>query len=145
MTNIKILKDLTQTTYDSVEGYRNAAEKADSPTLKRALETRLGRRQQTLAKLNTALTNHNEQPINSTSVAGSGHQMYLKIASAFENDNEAAAEHVEEGEDYLAGKFRDALKDDLKHNDPVRPIIEDAYNEIREGERMTDMLEKQYS
>jgi len=145
MTNISTLKNLTQTTFDSVEGYRNAADKADSPALKRALEGRLGRRQQTLAKLNTALTNEGENAIAKTSVAGSGHQMYLKIASAFENDNEAAAEHVEEGEDYLAGNFRDALQDDLKAGDPIRPIIEDAYNEIREGERMTDMLEKQYS
>lgn len=144
MTNTSTLRDLTQTVYDSVDGYRNAMEKADSPVLRNAFENRLTTRQQTLTKLNTALTNNGEQPIASASTIGAGHQVWLKIVSAFENNDEAAVEHVETGEDYLVDQFEKALKD----NDidvAQRRIIEDAYNEVREGERFTDMLEKQYS
>ncbi len=144
MTNINTFKTLTQYTFDSVEGYRNAMEKADSPTLRSALERRLSSRQQTFSKMNTALTNLGEEPISSASTVGSGHQVWLKVVSAFENNDEAAAEHVETGEDYLVDQFRDALKDN-EFDAALRPIVEDAYNEIKAGERFTDMLEKQYS
>ncbi|MGB3807173.1 MAG: PA2169 family four-helix-bundle protein [Erythrobacter sp.] len=144
MKNISKLKDLTQTTYDSVKGYRKAIEKADSPALRSALDQRLSRRQQTLAKLNTALTNNGEKTINDASMTGSAHQLFTSIADAFESDDEAAVERVEEGEDYISGQFRDALKDD-DIDAALRPIIEDAYSEIRDGERFSDMLEKQYA
>lgn len=145
MTDVKTLKSLTQTTFDSAQGYRTAIDKADAPALRSALQRRLTEREQTLAKLNTALTNQGEKPIDSGSMSGKAHQLFTGIADAFDSGDEAAVERVEEGEDYIAGKFRDALKDDIAQTDPVRPVIEDAYREIREGERFTDMLEKQYS
>ena len=40
-----VFKSLTDTTFDSVEGYRQAAEKADSPQLKQALTHRLQQRE----------------------------------------------------------------------------------------------------
>jgi len=144
MTNLNTLKDLTQTTYDSVEGYRKAIDKAESPALRSALDRRLSSRQQTLAKLNTAITNNGEEPIDSSSMTGSVHRIFVSIADTFESGNEAAVERVEEGEDFIADKFRDALKDG-EIDASVRPIVEDAYNEVRNGERFSEMLEKQYA
>ena len=43
-----VFKSLTDTTFDSVEGYRQAGEKADSPQLKQALQQRCQSREQTL-------------------------------------------------------------------------------------------------
>ncbi|MEM8725782.1 MAG: DUF2383 domain-containing protein, partial [Pseudomonadota bacterium] len=64
MTNaVELLKDLTQTTYDSVEGYRKAAEKAESPTLKHAFSRRSGDRTQILNKMNDARQAKGGQPI----------------------------------------------------------------------------------
>ncbi|MHA7818793.1 MAG: PA2169 family four-helix-bundle protein [Erythrobacter sp.] len=144
MQNIDTLKSLTQTTYDSVEGYRKAVDKAESTALKRALERRLNSREQTLATLNSLLATNGEDRIATTSMSASAHQTFMTIADAFENGDEAAVERVEEGEDYIAGQFRDALNDN-KLESSVRTVIEQAAQEVCEGERFSDMLEEQYA
>lgn len=144
MTNIELLKSLTQTTYDSVEGYRKAAETAKSPALKRALETRREKRAETLSMLNSGLVELDESPITEASASGTVHQMFLKITDAFENGDEAAAERVEEGEDYIADQFRDALENN-DVDQKIKGWIESAYSEIKVGERFGDMIEKQYA
>ncbi len=144
MTNIDTLKSLTQLTYDSVEGYRKAAEKATSPALTRALDQRREKRAQTLAMLNSGLQEFGEEAIISTSVKGTIHQTWLNITDAFESGDEAATERVEEGEDFLAEQFENALKDESVDS-RVRPMIETAYQDVRVGERFGDMIEKQYA
>lgn len=147
MTNTtEKLKKLTQTTFDSVEGYRNAAEKAESPALKQALERRTGQRQQTLSGLNEALMSNGEEAVTASSTMGQMHQTFLSITESFSDGNEAAAERIEEGEEYLADQFRDVLEDDENGLDSsTRIIVQKAYNEVREGERFGEMLEQQYS
>ncbi len=145
MTNtVELLKDLTQTTYDSVEGYRQAAEKAESPTIKQAFSRRSGDRAQILTKMNNMLQTKSHEPVTDVSIEGSAHQTFLSITNALSDSNEAAIERVEEGEEYLAGKFRDALKNDDIDAD-VRTLIETAYRDVREGERFADMLEEQFA
>ena len=144
MTTIEVLKNLTQTTYDSVEGYRVAAEKADSPALKQAFSRRSGERAEILNKMNNALQANGEQPITAVSTQGKAHQFFLTITDALSDSNEAAVKRVEEGEDYLVEQFSEALKrDDLERE--TRLLIETAFRDIRDGERFADMLEKQYA
>ncbi|MGB3470061.1 MAG: PA2169 family four-helix-bundle protein [Erythrobacter sp.] len=145
MNNIELLKDLTQTTRDSVDGYRKAAEKAEKPALKRALEQRRDNRAQTLSEMNRALINRGEDPVTDESMSRQAHEVFTSITDAFSNDDSAVVSRVEEGEDYIAGKFRDALEDDAKTDPEIRTVIEKAYKDIREGERFTDMLEQQYA
>ncbi|MFL0356928.1 PA2169 family four-helix-bundle protein [Erythrobacter sp. GH1-10] len=144
MTNINILKDLTQYTYDSVEGYRNAAKKAESAALRQALERRTDQRWQTLERLNGALQSNGESTVNNASTTGTIHQTFLKVIDALGDSDRAAVKHVEMGEDFLANQFDEALKrDDLDTG--MRSLIESVFKDIREGERFTDMLEKQYA
>lgn len=144
MANTNTLKTLTQTTYDSVEGYRSAMEKAESPQLKQALERRYNERGQTLNQLNSKLQQFGEDPITSASMSGQVHQAFLSISETLEGGDEAAAERVEEGEDYIAGQFRDALNDE-QLDAQLKPVIQSAYNEISAGERFGDMIERQYA
>lgn len=142
-TMTKLLKTLTDTTFDSIEGYRKAAEKADSPQLKQALNERLQKREQTLATLNAALQRDGEELVTKGTFTGDLHRMWLGVADAFESGDEAAAERVEEGEDYLKAKFEEALKkDDLDPQE--RTVIQQCYAEICEGERFGDTIAKQY-
>lgn len=139
----KLLKTLTDTTFDSIEGYRKAAEKADSPQLKQALNERLQKREQTLATLNAALQQNGEELVTKGTMTGDLHRMWLTVADAFEKGDEAAAERVEEGEDYLKAKFEAALKEDgLEAQE--RTVIQQVYAEICEGERFGDSIAKQY-
>ncbi len=134
-----ILKTLTDTVHDSIDGYRKAHEKANDPGLKAALSERLVKREQTLRGLNAVLTSRGEALVTQGTVTGDLHRMWLSITDMFENGDEAAAERVEEGEDYLKNKFETALENgDL---DPVeREAIAVAYTEISEGERFGNMI-----
>lgn len=137
------LKALTDTTFDSVEGYKKAAEKAQSPALKQALNHRRKQRNNTLDKLNGELKRRGEQLVTEGTITGELHQAWMSISDAFERGDEAAAERVEEGEDYLKSKFEAALKsDDLDAQE--RETVKQCYNEICEGERFGDLIEAQY-
>ena len=136
-------KSLTDTTFDSVEGYRQAAEKADSPQLKQALQQRCQQREQTLNQMNAELQRQGDELVTKGTITGEAHQMWASITSAFENNDEAAAERVEEGEDYIKGKFESALNDD-DLDLQERAIVQQCYAEICEGERFGDMIERQF-
>ena len=137
------LKSLVDTTFDSVEGYRKAAEKADSAQLKQALGQRGQQREQTLANMNAQLQQQGEELVTKGTMTGEAHQMWASITDMFESGDEAAAERVEEGEDYLKGKFESALdSDDLEPQE--RSVVQQCYAEICEGEQFGDMIEKQY-
>lgn len=142
-TSKTVLETLVDTTYDSVEGYRKAADIAKSPELKRILSEQAAKRQSTLDALNAELGRLGGELVTKGTASGALHRLWVDITSLFENGDEAAAERVEEGEDYLAKKFEEALEHaDL---DPqTRSVIERAAAEVREGERLTDMLEEKY-
>ncbi|MBH5322869.1 ferritin-like domain-containing protein [Aurantiacibacter sediminis] len=143
MSANSVLKSLTDTAFDSVEGYRKAAEKADSPQLKKALNERLQKREQTVSQLNAEIQRQGGDLVTKGTMTGEVHQAFLSISDAFENGDEAAAERVEEGEDYLKGKFKDALEDD--DLDPQsRAVVQQCYAEISEGEQFGDMIERQH-
>ncbi len=143
MENTTIIKTLTETTYDSVQGYRKAAEKAKNPQLKGLLVERAVKREGTLLKLNAELTRQGGSPVTSGTATGALHRIFADISDLFENADEGATERVEEGEDYIAGKFEEALKsDDL---DPrSRVVLQEAYSEVKQGERLTNMLESAF-
>ncbi|WP_260482311.1 ferritin-like domain-containing protein [Sphingomicrobium flavum] len=138
-----ILKTLTDTTFDSVEGYRKAAEKANDPQLKGILLEQAGKREALVTRLNDELHRRGEELVTKGTMTGELHQAWMGIANLFENGDEAATERVEEGEDYLARKYEEALEhSDLSAED--RTIIQSAYAEVKEGERLSDMLEQKY-
>ena len=142
-TTRSTLKSLVETTFDSVEGYRKAAGTAKSPQLKAVLTQQAQKRQSTLDMLNQELVRTGSDSVTSGTTAGGLHRLWVDITSLFEKSDEAAAERVEEGEDYLVKKFEEALREqDL---DPsARAAIEKAYLEVKEGERLTDQLAHQY-
>ena len=137
-----VFKSLTDTTFDSVEGYRQAAEKADSPQLKQALLKRHGERQQTLQQLNAELQRQGDDLVTKGTLAGEAHQLWQSVTAAFGSSDASVAERVEEGEDYLKGKFETALQgNDLLPQE--RQVVQQAYDEICKGERFTNSLSAQ--
>ena len=142
-TSETVLETLIDTTYDSVDGYRKAAELAKTPVLKQALEAQAATRQATLDSLNAELVRLGGELITKGTMAGGLHRLWLDLTAMFENGDEAAVERVEEGEAYLAKKFEEALEHaDL---DPeTRAVITAAHAEVRAGARLADRLEAQY-
>lgn len=135
-------KSLTDTTFDSVEGYRKAAEKADSPRLTRALQQRSQQREQTLQQMNTQLRQQGEELVTEGTASGEAHQLWASITTAFGDNDEAAAKRVEEGEDYIAKKFEEALESDQLEAQE-RAVVQQCYDEICQGERFGDVIAAQ--
>ena len=144
MNNIELLKSLTQNTYDSVEGYRLASEKTESPALRTAFERRLKSRRESLEKLNDALAKNGQLPITKVSIAGEAHQTFLKIADSLTEGDSAALKRVSEGENYLATAFKKALeRDDIDTS--MRMLLERVAHDVMTGDNFSELLEEQYA
>ena len=143
MTSTETLRSLTETVFDSVEGYRLAVDKADSLELKDALRERLEKRQETLEAMNAELERQGGDVVTKGTMTGDLHRLWLNVADLFESGDEAAAERVEEGEEYLADKFVSVMEDD-ELDAETRAVLEDCFIEIEEGETFSDALEEQY-
>jgi uncharacterized protein (TIGR02284 family) len=138
-----LLVPLVQMTIDSAEGYEAAAENATAPELKQVLRDQATKRRQLVADLNTELVRLGGERQERGTMTGAAHQIWTRISTAFKNKDEAAAERVEEGEDFLEKRFREALG--RKEWDPATlQVLQDAHARISEGERLTDRLEDRY-
>lgn len=142
-SNQSALNGLTETVYDSLEGYRKAAETANSPDLKRILTEQATKRQRTLDTLNGELARVGCEPVTDGTVSGGLHRMWLDITDLFAKGDTAAVERAEEGEDYLLKQFEDALEGtDLEP--ATRSLVLDTLGEVRASERLTDLLADHY-
>ncbi len=75
-----VFKSLADTTFDSVEGYRKAHEKAKSAQLKQALQQRLEKRQQTLGVLNAQLERQGDELVTKGTATGGLHRLWVERA-----------------------------------------------------------------
>ena len=134
-----VLETLIDTVYDSLNGYRNASDAADSQAVKSAFANQMERRQSTLDMLNQELVRQGGELVTKGTLAGGLHQVWLKVTELFQSGDRAAIDRVQEGEDYLAGKFEPALEEtDL--DSQTRAIIQRALTEIRQGEQLAEQL-----
>ena len=140
---IRKLQSLTQVTIDSAQGYETAAERAKTPHLKQVLSEAGAKRRRLVDRLNGELVRLGGDRQTSGSASGTAHHVWTRISDAFGNGDEKATDRVEEGEDYLEEKFRDAAADGDFSPDTLE-LLRGAHAEVKEGERMTDRLEEQY-
>ena len=75
-------KSLTDTTFDSVEGYRQAGEKATDPQLKQALQQRQQQRENTLRQMNAELERQGDELVTKGTVTGEAREAMAKAADA---------------------------------------------------------------
>lgn len=140
-TSRTVLETLIDTVYDSIEGYNQAGEAASSQAVKSAFAAQAQRRQSTLDMLNRELVRLDGDLVTKGTMAGGLHRVWLKITELFQSGDRAAIGRVHEGEEYLAGKFETALEStELKPQ--TRAVIERGHTEIRQGEKLSDQLER---
>ena len=130
---LAVLRTLTDTLADSVNGYREAAQHVDSAEF-RQMFTELGdERSQVLSDLEAELGRMGGSAGRDGTTLGTLHQRWLDLkASIAGNDDKAVINEVERGEDYLKGKFMAAMKSDALEGD-ARGIVERAFASVREG------------
>lgn len=130
---LTVLKTLTDTLADSINGYRDAAQHVESEEFRRMFTQLADDRSQQLTDLQAQVSRLGGSVESDGSTLGHLHQRWLDIkASITGRDDKAVINEVERGEDYLKEKFETALSSESLDAD-IRASIERAYGSVRQG------------
>lgn len=130
---VHVLNSLIETTLDSVNGYREAAENARDGQLKTMFSERSRRRLDLTRQLQQEVRTFGGEPKDEQSMLGKVHNKFvdLKSAVAGGDKEQAVIDEVERGEDVIKAKFEKAMRDDdLPAN--AREVVSRAFESIRQ-------------
>ncbi len=131
--DLATLKTLTSTLNDSINGYRESAEKVESQEFREMFNNFAQQRERASSELKSEVRRLGGEPDEGGSTMGSLHQTWLDLKAAVTGrDDKAIINEVERGEDYLKEKFETALADDSLGTE-CRAVVERAYQSVREG------------
>ena len=136
-----ILKTLTSTLNDSVNGYRDAAENAEGSQFQQIFRDNASERERVAGELAGEVRRLGGTPDEDGTVLGKSHQTWLDLKAAITGrDDKAIINEVERGEDYLKEKFEAALSDDGGLTAESRTVVERAYQSVRKGHDQISQL-----
>lgn len=137
---IETVNDLIKTTIDSVDGYRTAAEDADSRQFQSIFFERANERQQVADELRQHVRSLGGDPQDDGSILAGAHRTFLNLRDAVTgSDDEAVIAEVERGEDHIKAKFEAALEDSNLGTE-TRTLISQCYESVKSGhDQMRDL------
>lgn len=137
---VTVLKTLTDTLADSINGYRDAAQHVDSNEFRQMFTQLAEDRSQTLSDLQAEVSRLGGTVDSDGTTLGHLHQRWLDFKAGITGrDDKAVINEVERGEDYLKEKFEAALSTDSL--DPaIRAPIERAFGSVRAGHDRVSQL-----
>jgi uncharacterized protein (TIGR02284 family) len=129
---VKVLNSLIETTLDSANGYKEAAENVRDGQLKTLFSERAMRRQELASELQQEVRTFGGEPETDQSMLGKAHNKFVDLKNAvMGGDNEkAVVDEVERGEDVIKAKYERALKDDDLPA-TARQVVSRAFESIR--------------
>ncbi|MCY7272027.1 MAG: PA2169 family four-helix-bundle protein [Sphingomonas bacterium] len=138
--NTAILKTLTSTLNDSINGYRDAADNAEGSQFQQIFRDNADERARVAGELQSEVRRLGGTPDEDGTIMGKTHQAFLDLKAAVTGrDDKAIINEVERGEDYLKEKFEAALDDD-KLTAESREIVSRAYQSVRKGHDQISQL-----
>lgn len=137
---LAVLKTLSDTVADSVNGYRDAAQHVESDQFRQMFTQLADDRSQALSDLQSEVTRLGGSSDRDGSTLGNLHQRWLDFkANITGRDDKAVINEVERGEDYLKEKFETALGTESLDSS-IRAVVERAYGSVRQGhDRVRDL------
>lgn len=131
--DISVLTGLATTTLDSMKGYEDAAESAESTRFPSMYADFARDRGQAVIALPGEITRLGGTPETGGSLLAAAHRTFLDLKKAFTTqDDRAIIAEVERGEDHIKEKFGSALADeDLAPS--TTAVILKTYSSVREG------------
>ena len=131
--DIKILNSLITTTIDSAEGYERAGQDAEAPQFTDLFRQFAQERRQVVTRLQDQVRTLGGMPNVDGSLVADLHRRWMDLRDAVTRggDREIIQE-VERGEDYLKGKYDEALKDSALLPETLT-AIRDANQSVRAG------------
>ena len=128
---VEVLNSLIETTLDSANGYKEAAENAQSSQFSSMFADRAARRAQLVSELQQEVRSFGGAPQTDQSVLGKAHNKFVDLKNAvMGGDDKAVINEVERGEDVIKAKFEAATRDtDLP--EPARQLVMTEYASIK--------------
>jgi uncharacterized protein (TIGR02284 family) len=127
------LNTLIGTLIDSIQGYQKAAADTSNARFAEMFNARAQERQQALTRLQAAVARLGGNPEDDGTTAGAVHRGWMNLKEAvLGQDDETIVKTVEEGEDYLKGKFETAL-DNVDLPAEARMAVEEAWTSVKAG------------
>jgi uncharacterized protein (TIGR02284 family) len=137
--DIHVLNSLIETTLDSADGYREAAKETERPNFRTLFEARSFERQQVASDLQGTVRSLGGEPEDDGSILAKAHRAFLDVKHAVLRDEQAVVNSVENGEDFIKGKFESALEDSSV-SATTRETIRRAYATVKDGhDQMRDL------
>lgn len=97
---------------DSREGYAKAAETVDDNGFKTVFMARAQERANMVDRLTAAIRATGGKPETGGTFLGAAHRGFMDVAALFQDDEKAAIEMVDDGEEHLREKVDEALEND---------------------------------
>jgi len=138
--DIHVLNRLIKTTLDSRKGFIDAAEDAETTRFKTLFSDFAQDRADTAALLQAEVRRLGGNPEDDSSFIAAAHRTFMNLRELFSaRDDKAIIAEVERGEDYIKGKYEEALRDD-QLSPSSRSVIERAFQSVRAGhDRASEM------
>ena len=130
--NESVLNGLIATTLDSVDGYRQAADRADSE-LYRAIFTDFAiDREKIVRDLQAQVRILGGRPEDDGTILATAQRAFLSVRDAIGGGDRAIVNEVERGEDHIRAKFAHALESGKLTGEPLA-AVQRAYDSVRVG------------
>lgn len=128
---VKVLNSLIETTLDSANGYKEAADGAEDPQLRAMFQERAQRRRELTGQLQQEVRSFGGEPKDEQSMAGKLHNKFAEIrGKMMGSSDKGVIDEVERGEDVIKAKFEQATRDEHLP-DHARRLVEEAYASIK--------------
>ena len=128
---VKVLNSLIETTLDSANGYKEAAENTQTPQYREMFADRATQRSRLAGELQQEVASFGGEPDTDQSLLGKAHNKFVDLKNAITGGSDKAViNEVDRGEDFIKAKYEAALKDD-DLPPSARELINRAYGEIK--------------
>jgi uncharacterized protein (TIGR02284 family) len=138
--DISTLNDLIATTYDSMNGYTEAARNSGNQRFVAMFTARSVEREAAIRTLRAEVVRLGGKPDDDGTVLGGAHRMFMNLKSVVSGRDEVAIiTEIEQGEEHIMAKFEDAIADgDLAPQ--VMHTIRECFVSVRQGhDEMRDL------
>jgi uncharacterized protein (TIGR02284 family) len=129
---VKVLNSLIETTLDSANGYKEAAENVESGEYRSMFSERSTKRLELSRRLQAEVRSFGGEPEDDQSLAGKLHNKFVDLKAALTGgpNDKSVINEVERGEDVIKAKYEAATKDDELPTE-LRTKIIDAYQSVK--------------
>ncbi len=128
---VKTLNELIETTLDSVNGYRHAAEGVDNPEFKTLFTERAAKREEMSRRLQAEVRSFGGEPEDDQLLLGRIHNKFAEVrGELMGRDDKGVVAEVERGEDVIKARFESATRDN-ELPEAVRQRVAEDYAAIK--------------